>query len=387
MDVSILVSLASIGVTFFWGIARGGSAYNAYYQLWRFLTALLVGLMLLAVVRTARDLKALGITIVAAALVRGTLAMYFYWTQVQGKMDPLPPHMTTHDDSLLFVAGMFIVLSHALMRARWTAWVMATLVCSVLLYAIVLNDRRIAWVELILGLGIMFLLLPPRWRRRAMWTGALAAPVLAAYVAAGQGRTEGIFAPVQALSSVGSDSDGSSLARQEEARNLLYTLWVKGNPLFGTGWGVPYEKVTSVYANYGAEWWQYVYLPHNSILGIAVFAGLVGLCGIWLVVPMAAYLAMRGYRGATLPAERAGAMAALCILPGYAAQCYGDIAFQSLTCNIILSVAIAVASKVSAWAPAEQPASSKKERARVKARATVALAPASSGRNLPASRR
>ena len=36
-------------MTFLWGILRGGSAYNAYYQLWRFLTALLVGALLLSV--------------------------------------------------------------------------------------------------------------------------------------------------------------------------------------------------------------------------------------------------------------------------------------------------------------------------------------------------
>src|SRR5262245_32957643 len=31
MDLAVLVSLLSIGATFVWGVARGGSAYNAYY--------------------------------------------------------------------------------------------------------------------------------------------------------------------------------------------------------------------------------------------------------------------------------------------------------------------------------------------------------------------
>ena len=43
MDAAIACSLASVVVTFLWGWMRGGSAYNAYYQLWRFLAALLVG--------------------------------------------------------------------------------------------------------------------------------------------------------------------------------------------------------------------------------------------------------------------------------------------------------------------------------------------------------
>ena len=42
MDAAILVSLASVALTCLWGWLRGGSAYKAYYQLWRFLAALLV---------------------------------------------------------------------------------------------------------------------------------------------------------------------------------------------------------------------------------------------------------------------------------------------------------------------------------------------------------
>jgi uncharacterized membrane protein YfcA len=93
-------------------------------------------------------------------------------------------------------------------------------------------------------------------------------------------------------------------------------------------------------------------MPHNSLLGVCVFAGLVGLCGIWLVVPVTALLAMGGYREAAGPIERAAAMSAVCILPAYAAQCYGDLGFQSLTCGLILGVAMATGAKVSAWATA-----------------------------------
>jgi hypothetical protein len=96
---------------------------------------------------------------------------------------------------------------------------------------------------------------------------------------------------------------------------------------------------------------------------VAVFGGLVGICGIWLVVPVAAFLALRGYRGATHPADRAGAMAALCVLPAYAVQCYGDLGFQSLTAGLILGVAMAVAGKVSVWAEAAERARRNQSRA------------------------
>jgi hypothetical protein len=350
MDAAIVISVASVALTFLWGWMRGGSPYNAYYQLWRFLAGLLAGLLLLSVIRSSRDVKALGLTVLMAALVRGSLCIFFYWKVVHGKIDPPPPYMTTHDDSLLFVAGVLISVSWALARGTGAAWLAALLVSAFLMYAIFLNDRRLAWIELLLVLVPMFLLPRGSVRRRMTRSLLLASPALLAYVVVGWGREEAAFEPLRALASASGNEDASSLARQEEVRNLLHTMWTAGNPILGTGWGVPYQKLTSVYANFGQEWWQYAYLPHNSLLATAVFGGLVGIAGIWLVIPVAAFLSARGYRGATRPAVRAGAMAALCILPAYAVQCYGDIGFQSLTAGLILGVAMAVAGKASTWA-------------------------------------
>ncbi len=353
MDAAIVTSLASVAVTFLWGWLRGGSPYNAYYQLWRFLLALLFALLLLSVIRRPGDLRALGLTVLAAALVRGTLAIYFYWAVVRDKIHPPPTYMTTHDDSLLFVAGVIIVLSWGLARRNWKAWFAAALVSAHQIYAMVVNARRLAWLELLLACGLSYLLLPRGGlRRRVNGVLVVVAPFLLLYVAAGWGRPGPLFEPVRALSTAGSDEDASSLARLEEIRNLMYTLSVAGNPLLGTGWGVPYQQVSGVYTHFGSGWWQYQYMPHNSLLGLVVFAGLLGISGIWLVVPATAFLAARGYRRSGPALSRAGAMAAACILPAYGIQCYGDIGLQSFTCGLILSVAMATAGKVFAWSEA-----------------------------------
>ena len=108
MDAAILISFASVALTFLWGWMRGGSAYNAYYQLWRFLVALLVGLLLLSVIRSSRDLKALGLTVLLAA-ARARHPGHLLLLGGRARQDrPAPPYMTTHDDSLLFVAGLLI---------------------------------------------------------------------------------------------------------------------------------------------------------------------------------------------------------------------------------------------------------------------------------------
>jgi hypothetical protein len=350
LDGAIAVSIMSIAVTFLWGWLRGASAPQAYYQLWRFLAGLLLALMLPSVIRKAKDLRALAYTILLAALVRGTLAIYFYWAIVRGKIDPTPPYMTNHDDSLLFVCGIIIALSWAVVRGGRVPWLTAVLVNALLLYAVVLNDRRIAWIELVLALALMFLLLPRVKRRRVSRWLLVVAPVILAYVAVGWGRGGAIFAPIKAFATAGSNEDSSSLARQEEVRNLLYTFTTFGNPLLGTGWGVGYKQVTSVYTNFGGAFDEYPYRPHNSLLGIAVFAGFVGIAGIWLVVPVTALLGMQGYQGAAHAASRAAAMTVVCILPAYGVQCYGDIGFQSMTCGLLLGVAMGSAGTLAVWA-------------------------------------
>jgi hypothetical protein len=175
-------------------------------------------------------------------------------------------------------------------------------------------------------------------------------PVVLAYVAVGWGREEAIFAPLQAFSTAGSVKDSSSLARQEEIRNLIYTFTHSGNPLLGTGWGVPYDQVTSVYTHFAGGFEMYPFLPHNSSLGIAAFAGFIGIFGIWLVNPVCGLLGRQGLNGATNPTSRAAALSVLGVLPAYGAQCYGDIGFQGFTCALLIGCAAGVAGKVSVWA-------------------------------------
>ncbi len=350
LNTAIVVSFASIVLTFLWGWFRGGIPYWAYYQLWRFMTGLLLAFMLQSAIRSPKDLRIIAYTVLLAALVRATLAIYFYWTIVHGKLTSPGIYMTTHDDSLLFLSGILIVLSWAVVRGGGRAWLVAVFASAHLLYAMVLNNRRLVWIELVLSLLVMLFLLSPAKRRRVTRWLPVVAPVILVYIAAGWSSSDPIFAPIQAISTAGSIQDPSSLARLEEIRNLLYTLTTAGNPLLGTGWGIGYREATSIYTHFGTSFEQYPYLPHNSLLGVAVFAGFVGIAGIWIVVPITALLAMRGYGGTADPTVRAAAMTVLCLLPAYGVQCYGDIGFQSMTCGVLLGIAMGVSGKLAVWA-------------------------------------
>lgn len=351
MDAAILVSLATIALSFAWGVASGGSAYQSYYQLRSPVVSLYVALLLLSVVRTPADLRALGKTVVAAALVRGTLATYFYLFYVRNQhLEHFPQYMTSHDDSLLFTAAILITLAWALARRSWRSWGSFLLVFVWLAAAIKANNRRLAWIELVAMLVFAYLLLPKGGLRRQINRAALvAAPVLIVYVVAGWGRGGALFAPVRAISTTfGEKEDLSSIARDEENLNLVWTY--QKSPLLGQGWGRGYQEASSAFTRgFGAKFQQYPYLPHNSLVGVAAFSGAVGLFGILIVLPVAAFLATRAYHRAALPTERAAAMAALCYLPAWAEQAFGDIGFQSLTGGLLLAIAFAAAGRLSAW--------------------------------------
>lgn len=352
MDRAIFLGLLSIFVTVLWGLIKGGSAYFAYYQVWRIMLGLLMGYMLMSVLRTERDLLLLGKLMICAGLLRATACIYYYWAYLRDLDDPYREYVSNHDDSMIFVVAIQVALIWAILKGGKAAWTRAILVAAVILYAILVNDRRIAYVELVLGIPLLYALIGPgplrkQINRRAMWLG----PVFVAYFIAGTVIDHPAFGPVRALVSTGDYQDNSTVAREEENRNLLRTLSESGNAITGTGWGNPYHLVERRYNNYDQSWVLAPYTPHNSLLGLAVFSGLIGIAGIWGVMPVAGYLAARGYRQTLArPVVRGAAMASIGAISAYSAHCYGDIGLQSFPGAVLLGAALGVAGRIGVWA-------------------------------------
>jgi hypothetical protein len=245
-----------------------------------------------------------------------------------------------------------VTLAWAMARRRWASWAWFVFVFVWLAAGMRANNRRLAWIELVAMLGFAYLMLPRGGlRRRINWLAVAAAPLLIIYVTVGWGRGGAVFAPVRSISSVlDEQKDLSTMARSEENLNLVWTY--QKSPLLGVGWGNGYREASSAFTRGFDKFELYPYLPHNSLVGIATFAGAIGLTGILLPLPVAAFLALRGYRRAVTPAERAAAMAALVYLPAWGMQAFGDIGFQSLTGGLLLAIAFASANRVAAWSGA-----------------------------------
>ncbi len=159
----------------------------------------------------------------------------------------------------------------------------AALTIPILMLAIIVNNRRLAWVVIIGALAYVTLSASKHAHRRLLKVSGLGVPLLLFYVAAGLATPPSrVFAPVQSLQSVATGDDSSSQTRSIEDFNLVFSA-KQGFPL-PAGFGKPYTEYVVAY-DISASFSQYRYLPHNSVLGMLNLVGPVGLA--MLLAPLA----------------------------------------------------------------------------------------------------
>jgi O-antigen ligase len=183
------------------------------------------------------------------------------------------------------------------------------------------------------------------------WALLASVPLFAMYVAAGWGRTESIFKPVGAISTMfGAHADASSEMRDIENYNLVQTL--KSNPLVGTGWGHEYKEV-SVAISIKEAFEQYRYIPHNSVLGLLAFSGLIGFGLVWQMFVVAGFFHAVSTRAARSPVMRTAGIVGLATLATFIFQMWGDMGWDTLSPVVLMAVSVGTAVRlpvlVGAW--------------------------------------
>jgi hypothetical protein len=351
---SMLICVGAVAGAWLWGVLRGGSAYQSYYQLHSFAMGLAVALMVMLVYRTTADIRSLGRIIAFAAAYRAVTLIVFYFVVAKD----LPEEMATltdHADTVTFVVGFFIPLVNWMLRRTPGSLLIALGMIILMGIAIVLNNRRIAWLGVGVGVLIFYVLLPPGPLRRKVnrWL-LLFSPLIVGYIAAGWGSKAPIFKPVASISSMfGENQDTSSMMRDIENYNLLVSL--KTNPLLGMGWGWEYiEQVRAIDISGGFP--QYRYLPHNSLLGVVAFSGMVWFAGFWQLFTVTAFLHARAWLDAKSIVVRAAAVNAIIALTIVVIEMWGDVGFNHMLVQTTLGVVVGLASRLPALAERDQPA-------------------------------
>ena len=338
-----------------WGWVRGGDLQMAKTQVQNFVLMLLVAYLIAAAFRVPRDYRTLGRVIIGAACLKALTAVYIVRTLPAFQAEYPPEYATSHGDSLLFAMATVLLLVRFAEQpsGRLALWCLTLL--PLIGWGMVVNERRIVWVEIVGALMIYWMVSRRSRAKRMVARGLVAAsPLIIVYMVVGWNSQSGVFAPVQAFRSTGvfggdEQIDASTLYREAENYNLMVTM--RDGPFFGTGFGHPFiEAITLPNISFFKE---YRYMPHNSVLGLWAFTGAIGFTGMCLAFVAAVYLAARSYRLAQLPEHRTMTFMVLAGIWIYAMHCYGDIGFSepksALVIGPVLAIAGQMATVTGAW--------------------------------------
>ena len=318
------VAVTAIGAAAIYGIARGGDSQQMLYQVTVPLVTVALGAVacLLATPALLRQLERILLLI---AGVRALVCIYVYAT-VFRRIGGDYLYVSTHSDSVLWVVALALVLGRLITTFRLENQRGRVGLSVILLVAIIVNNRRLAWVELAVIVVYTFWAVPPRLQALRGRVALVAIPLVGFYAAIGMSAPPSpIFAPVQALTSVNSSEDSSTLSREIENSNLMVTIR-EGGPL-GIGFGHEYTE-TIVGPDISKAFPQYRYLPHNSLLGLIAFAGPLGFVAFWLplLLGMAAAARLRRHPS---PHLRAASVWLAASIVCFALMAWGDIGLQT----------------------------------------------------------
>jgi hypothetical protein len=348
----LLVFLATVFAMSAYGLAHGATVEKVFRQIVHLMQLPLIALVFLYGIRVPEDLAAIGTIYVTTALVRSALVAYVYFgvCMPQGitERPGLPEWCTTHSDSVLFVTSILIVIVHAFEQRSKRTIVRAVVVTAIILFAMVLNNRRLAFVSLSIAPAVIYLALKPSKRKRRVTTAlVLAVPLAIGYVLIGSeiNSASPILKPAKLVMSVLDQKDLSSLSRDIENENLIYTL--KQSPLFSTGFGFEYQyspnnppvDLSDVFVNYRL-------IAHNGVLWLWSLGGVIGFTALWVIFPIGGTLAMRAYRGAVTALERSAALAALGSVAICIVQVWGDQGINGYMTPVTFGVSYAVATRL-----------------------------------------
>jgi hypothetical protein len=353
-----LLSLAGTAYVWIVGLLRGGSNAYAIWQVDKVVYLPLLVLLFQMGLRGPADYKALGTIVVAAATYKAIIATYVMNTvSIPPDWDGNTslPYATSHHDSILFATAAVLLLSLLIHKgAHRHAKGLALLLLPIIASGMIYNNRRMVWVQIAMVFLTLYLVTPMNPTKRKMQKVlTYAAPFLIVYVAVGWGSSSGIFKPVGTIRSVvDPGTDASAMTREFENNNLIYTI--KGYPIFGSGYGVPYwEIIPMPYMGYDLE----RFCPHNSILGLWAYCGIIGYSAMTLLWAAGVYFGMRSYHNSKKPEDRAAALMTFGSVLIYMIQCWGDMGLGSWVGVFTVAPGIAMAGKLAvslgAW-PAKQ---------------------------------
>lgn len=336
--LACLFSAAAVLFLELWGIARGGNLSRSLLQFRPMLFVNLLPILLAAVIRERKQVQWLLLGIVSAGAIRATVGCMFWLFVLRHRHTSADAagsgrYATMHSDTILWVTCVMIVLFALLHKPdRWLRWLGPALLL-LFFAAIFINNRRLAYVGMAMAVGLYYLIAPLSTRRRVhRYVGAVA-PFVLLYLAAGWNAGGKWAAPVKMVKGIITSEDSSSISRDIENFNLIYTA--SRHPVLGSGFGHEYiEKVSAVDLSNIFE--AFRYLPHNNTLWLLGAGGAIGYSAFTLFLTVGLYFASRMYMRAIDRTSQLVGLGFISCAAVYSMQAYGDMGLQSWSGSVLL---------------------------------------------------
>lgn len=323
-------------------VVRHGDFKQSLWQTRQMMWLPLVIGLFTYVLRDPRDFQRAINVMIVATCIKTIFAVKFFF----GVARPLgfePPTLTSHYDSVLMVVALLALVIRFLHGATWKNLGILLVVGGWIMLGIVLNNRRLAFVNIPVGLVCVLIMLRGPVKTGMRKVGYWLLPLLAVYVMVGQNSTKTFFKPARQIMSVTKQDDSSSGTRDIENFNLIWTL--KQNKLVGAGWG--HEYVEFVHADDISQYFgQYRFIAHNSVLWLFTVGGFVGFTLMWMPIVIGIFFARRAYTFARSSIERSTAAMGLIMLTTYMMQAWGDMGVMGLNSTLTAGLAIAMSAKL-----------------------------------------
>ncbi len=340
--VFLAMSVLAIVWLEIWGLSTGGSLKTTAFQLRSVVWLPVLTALLSFALRDARDFRMLGIVITLAAIVKSAVGMYFLASDGSGQV-ATPAYMTSHDDSVLYVSVIVIWIAAYLHEGSWSRLLTALVVVLWMVAAIYINNRRLAYVNLVGALLVFYPLLSGRTKRKIKIGMILAFPFFVVYLFLARTHSEGIFGPGATLMGIAKTADPSTQWRVLENQNLVYTI--RENRFLGSGFGKEWREIIQL-PDISFAFKEYKLIGHNSVLWLLGVSGVLGFTLIWMPIVVGVFLATRSYHFATTARQRTAALAVVVVAVCYVSQAWGDIGLGSSLTTLLMALALALAGKL-----------------------------------------
>jgi len=270
------------------GLASGGDFNISLWEMRPQVYAFLIYVMAATLLRERRQFLVVGGIFIAGAAIKAGIGYYRYFFTLQQNLGGAEAFLA-HEESY-FLALLLIATVAACIWFWRPKLVIPLLLFSPVVFVVLLENRRRAAI-LALWAGLAVVLILAIWferplRKRLIVISAVSLLAVGGFMSVEWNQQYGLAAqlvrPVHSILGEPDQRDYSSnLYRDNENANLIATY--QTDVVVGIGFGLPMMVIypmADISQSY--PFWQYI--PHNSLIWVAMRMGLLGMAVFWGLV-------------------------------------------------------------------------------------------------------